>query len=251
VIRLVRVEVAKIRTTRMWIGLLLGAVALVTLGAVATLAIEGSDEATQAGLRPIESLEDVRDFIFTGSIAGVFTLVLGATTMTNEHRHRTLAGTFLATPTRWPVVGAKVIGSGVSGFVFGVIGGLIPWVAVAVLFAMRGDAVPLGTSLALAVGAVGISCAFSGAMGAAVGAALRSQLIAIIGVLGWSLVVEPLIGGLVPDALRWLPFSGVGSSLDQQTPDLFGPAVGAALMVVYLGAAVAIGLAFTLRRDVD
>ncbi|MET0801797.1 MAG: ABC transporter permease subunit [Actinomycetota bacterium] len=250
-IRLVRVEVAKVRTTRMWIGLLLGAAALVTLGAVATLAIEGSDEATQAGLRPIETVEDVRDFVYTGSIAGVLALVLGATTMTNEHRHRTLAGTFLATPTRWPVIGAKVIGSGVVGFVFGVIGGLIPLVAVAVRFAVRGEAVPLGISVALAVGGVGVSCAFSGAMGAAVGAALRSQLIAIIGVLGWALVVEPLIGGLVPDALRWLPFSGVGSSLGQQSPDLFSPAVGAALMAAYVGAATATGVVLTLRRDVD
>ena len=86
--------------------------------------------------------------------------------MTNEHRHRTLASTFLATPTRWPVIVAKVIGSG-AWIVFGVIAGLIPLVAVAVRFAARGDAVPMGASVALAVGAVGVTCAYSGAVGAA------------------------------------------------------------------------------------
>lgn len=250
-IRLIRVEVAKVRTTRLWIGLLLGAVGLVTLGAVATLVVAGSGEAAQAGLTPIETLEDVRDFIYTGSVAGVFALVLGATAMTNEHRHRTLAGTFLATPTRWPVIVAKVIGSGAAGLVFGVIGGLIPLVAVAVRFAAHGDVVPMGSSVALAVGAVGVTCAYSGAVGAAAGAALRSQLIAIVGVLGWSLVVEPLVSALVPDATRWLPFTGVGSSLGQQAPDLFSPGIGALLMIVYVAAALAVGLAVTLGRDVD
>jgi len=42
--------------------------------------------------------------------------------MTTEHRHRTLAGTFLTTPTRMPVVVAKVIGAGLAGFAFGLIG---------------------------------------------------------------------------------------------------------------------------------
>ena len=69
--------------------------------------IAGTPDGLEAGLTPIETVEDVRDFVATGSIAGVFALVLGATAMTTEHRHRTLSGTFLATPTRWPVVVSK------------------------------------------------------------------------------------------------------------------------------------------------
>ena len=162
-IRLIRVEVAKVRTTRLWIGLLLGAVGLVTLGAVATLVVAGSAEGAQAGLTPIETLEDVRDFVYTGSVAGVFALVLGATAMTNEHRHRTLAGVprHADTLARDPREGDRVGG---REFVFGVIGGLIPLVAVAVRFAARGVAVPMGASVALAVGAVGVTCAYSGAV---------------------------------------------------------------------------------------
>jgi hypothetical protein len=88
-------------------------------------------------------------------------------------------------------------------------------------------------------------------VGAAAGAALRSQLTAIVGVLGWSVVAEPLIGALVPDVTKWLPFTGVGSSLGQQTPDLFSPGVGFLLMIAYVGVALAVGLAVTLSRDVD
>jgi len=220
VLRLVGVEVAKVRTTRMWIGLLLGAVGLAALGAIATLAIAGTPDGLEAGLTPIETVEDVRDFVTTGSIAGVFALVLGATAMTMEHRHRTLSGTFLATPKRWPVVVAKVIAYGVAGFAFGVVGALIPLVAVAVKFAVGGEVVPFGASVIVAVLAVGAGAAFSGAMGAAAGAALRSQLIAIIGVLGWALVVESLGEEIDVKAVLHLLVLVRGEEVEEQRGEL-------------------------------
>ncbi len=251
VLRLVGVEVAKVRTTRMWIGLLLGAVGLAALGAIATLAIAGTPDGLEAGLTPIETVEDVRDFVTTGSIAGVFALVLGATAMTTEHRHRTLSGTFLATPKRWPVVVAKVIAYGVAGFAFGVVGGLIPLVAVAVKFAVAGEVVPFGASVIVAVLAVGAGAAFSGAMGAAAGAALRSQLIAIIGVLGWALVVESLVGAILPATVKWFPFAGLATSLTQTGTDLLSPPAAGLMMALYLAIALGVGLAVTMARDVE
>jgi ABC-2 type transport system permease protein len=252
VIRLVAVEVAKVRTTRFWIGLLLGGVALVTLGVVATLAVAGSPEGREAGIAPIESLEDVRSFIAAGSIVGAFALVLGATAMTSEHRHRTLSGTFLATPTRWPVVVAKVIGSGIAGLVFGVIGASIPLLAVVITFAVDGKAVPLGPSVAVAMAAVAAGSAFSAAMGAAAGAALRSQLVAILGVLGWALVVESVIGAILPGTVKWLPFTGLTTALTQTgTVDLLSPLAAGLLMALYLAVALAVGLAVTMARDVE
>jgi hypothetical protein len=252
VIGLIAIEVAKVRTTRFWIGLLLGGVGLVMLGVVATLAIAGSPEGREAGITPIETVEDLRGFIATGSIVGVFALVLGATTMTTEHRHRTLSGTFLATPTRWPVVVAKTIGAGVAGFVFGLIGGSIPLLAAAVTFAAKGDAVPFGSSVIVAIAAVGAGSAFSAAMGAAVGAALRSQLVAILGVLGWALVVESVLGALLPRAVKWLPFTGLTTSLTETgTVDLFSPLVSGLLMALYLAIALAVGIVVTMVRDVE
>ena len=49
-IHLIGVEVAKVRSTRLWIGLLLGAAGLVALGAVATLVVAGSADGAEAGL---------------------------------------------------------------------------------------------------------------------------------------------------------------------------------------------------------
>ena len=55
-------------TTRLWIGL--GAVGLAALGAIATLAIAGTPDGLEAGLTPIETVEDVRDFVATGRSPG-------------------------------------------------------------------------------------------------------------------------------------------------------------------------------------
>lgn len=251
-IHLIGVEVAKVRTTRLWIGLLLGSVGLVALGAIVTVVVEGTPTAAEAGIEPIETVEDVREFVATGSVAGVFALVLGVTSMTTEHRHGTLSGTFLATPTRWPVVVAKVAGNAIAGSVFGLIGGLIPLVTVAVKFATQGETVPVDASVLVAVAAVGAGGAFSGAMGAAAGAALRSQLVAILGVLGWALVVESLVGAIVPSAVKWFPFSGLTTALTQTgTAELFSPPVAGLLMALYLAAALAVGVAVTTHRDVD
>lgn len=249
-IGLIGVELAKVRTTRLWIGLLVGVIALAGLGAVATLAIAGSPEGLEAGLTPIAGVEDVRDLVATGSVAGVFALVLGAVSMTTEHRHRTLAGTFLVTPRRWPVVVAKVVGSGIIGFAFGVVGGLVPLVAATVDFALEGEGVPFDRSVAIAVAAVGAGSAFSGSIGAAVGAALRSQLIAVLSVLGWALVVESLVGAIVPASVRWFPFAGLTNALTQTGGDLLSPAGAALTMAGYLAAALALGVAITMARDV-
>lgn len=250
-IGLIGVELAKVRTTRLWIGLLVGVVALAGLGAVATLAIADSPEGVEAGLTPITDADDVRDLVATGSVAGVFALVLGAVSMTTEHRHRTLSGTFLVTPRRWPIVAAKVAGSGVVGFAFGVVGGLIPLIAVVVDFALAGDAVPFDGSVVVAIAAVGAGSCFSGAMGAAVGASLRSQLIAVLGVLGWALVVESLLGAIVPASVRWFPFTGLTNALTQTGTDLLSPAAAALTMAAYLAAALALGIAITMARDVE
>jgi ABC-2 type transport system permease protein len=251
VIGLVAVELAKIRTTKLWIGLLAGVVVLAGLGAVATLAIADSAEGLEAGLTPITGADDVRDLVVTGSVAGVFALVLGAVAMTTERRHRTLAGTFLVIPRRWPVVVAKVTASAIAGFAFGLAGGLIPLAAVAVDFTFAGDAVPFDGSVLVAIAAVGAGSCFSGAMGAAVGSALRSQLIAVLGVLGWALVVESLVGAIVPGSVRWFPFSGLTNALTQTGTDLFPPAVAGLVMIGYLALALAVGIAITLARDVD
>ena len=134
-IRLIRAELFKLRTTRMYLGLLVaatGVVVLVTglqfaLGEDSSLTIEGAASV-------IETEADLRSVLDVSGVAVLFTLILGATALAGEHRHRTIATTFLVTPTRSRVVVAKVAGYTVAGAVFGVgIGAAIPNQLAAVL----------------------------------------------------------------------------------------------------------------------
>ena len=249
-IRLVRVEMLKLRSTRMWLGLLLGAVLLVALGAIATLIISGRPEGVKQGLTPIRTAQDVRDLVYTAGIVGVFTLILGATSMTTEYRSGTIAGTFLATPNRWPVVAAKVIGSAAIGLVFGLIAASIPVMSAVVYFLVKGQHIALGRPVVDAVLVVCVIGAYSAAIGAGVGAAIRSQLVAILSVLAWSLVAEPLVGSLIHPVRKWLPVEGAHGALTQEMPGLLSPSGGGALMVAYVLIALAVGILVTRRRDV-
>jgi ABC-2 type transport system permease protein len=250
-IRLVRVEILKIRSTRMWLGLLLGAVALTGVGAVATLIIAGTPQGVQQGLTPIRTAQDVRDLVYTALVVSVFTLIMGATSMTTEYRSGTIAGTFLATPTRRPVVVAKTIASAAVGLMFGLIAALIPVVSAVVYFMVKGLPIALGRPVLDAVLIVCVIAAYCGAVGAGVGAAIRSQLVAIIGVLCWHVIVEQLVGGLFHQTSKWMPFLGTEGALTQRADGMLKPAQGVMMMIAYTTLALVIGIVVTSRRDVS
>jgi hypothetical protein len=83
-----------------------------------------------------------------------------------------------------------------------------------------------------------------------VGAAIRSQLVAILGLLGWMFVVEPLATALVPAIKRWAPFTGVQGAFGAPDPGLFDHLAAGALMVLYVASAAAVAVWLERRRDV-
>lgn len=247
---IVPAEVLKVRSTRLWIGMTLGAAGLTALGAIATLAVAGTAQGAQAGLSPVRTVGDVRDLVYTANVAAIFAMLLGAIAITGEYRSGTIGGTFLAIPARTPVVLAKAAVSTAVGFTLGLVCGLIPLISAEGYFVVKGLPLRFGMPVAVALLAVAATAATSGAIGAGIGAALRSQLVSILGLLGWGLVVEPLIGGLLPSWKKWLPFSGAQAALAQQEPGLLRPLPGGLLLLGYVALAVALGVALTRRRDV-
>ncbi len=169
---------------------------------------------------------------------------------TAEHRYGTAASTYLATPSRTPVVSAKTLAAIPVGVAFGIAGGVLPVAIAAVWFAVQGDALPFDASVPGAVLLVGLQCAFGAVIAVNVGVAIRSQLVAILGVLGWVLVIEPLVGALVPSTVRWLPFAGVQASFGVPESGLLGRPAAGALMVAYAVVAWSVGAWLERRRDV-
>lgn len=243
-------EMLKLRTTRLFAGFLvaaIGLVALVTalqfaLGDDARLSIEGA-----ATL--VENPEDLRSILDVSGVAALFMLVLGATAVAGEYRHGTIVSTFLAEPRRARVVLTKIVAYFIAGILFGVVVEAAALAVAAGWLALSGASIPFGgtvvAGLALTPVAVGLSAAF----GVGVGAAVPNQLGAVLVALGWVMVAEQLVGGLLPDLARWLPFNGANTAIAGQHPQL-GVVGGLILFTVYLVAVNSAGVLLIRRRDV-
>jgi ABC-2 type transport system permease protein len=252
VTHLVRVELLKIRSTRLWIVLLAAIVAVVALIVIAVLATTSQDPQAQA-LHDLRTVADVRMLLSIGGLAAILALVLGATMSTSEYRYGTAGTTYLATPRRARVVTAKMLAAVPVGALFGLVGGCVPLLVALVWFATKGHSVPLDGTITIEILDMGLQAVFGAVMGVAIGAILRSQVTAIVGLLVWALVVESIVGGLVPATAKWFPFSGAGGAFSfdtQATGNLFARPQAAVLMAAYVAAAWALAVWFERRRDV-
>ena len=248
--RLVLNELFKLRTTRMYVGLLAAATGLVVvvtafqflLGPDASLRIDGAAEV-------ITSEADLRSVLDVSGVAALFTLILGATAVSGEVRHRTIAGAFLLTPRRGRLVAAKVVAYSIAGALFGVV---VSAAAAAVAFgwlAAGGIAIPLGASVAAGLALTPLSTGLAAGFGVGISAIVPNQLGSVLVAIGWVMMVEQLVSGLVPGVARWLPFSGAGAAITGLHPDL-GAAGGVALFVLYVMVVAWVGIRLTARRDV-
>jgi ABC-2 type transport system permease protein len=245
--RLVAAELLKLRTTRgPWAYLIL-MVAFVVLGTAGQIGShEGSfDE------------QSVWDIVATGSIAGVFALILGAVAFTLEFRHGTITQTLLVTPVRERVLIAKMLTLALVGVVFAVVALVLtlaialPWLSTKHVDLSLGDPVVRNVALGL----LG-SCALAGALGAAIGGAVRSQVGAVIGIFVWFFIGEPLVGVLlngigIPGVADYL----IGATTDSMIagdPEAEGlsPAAATAVTLAWTLAAGGIAAVLLRRRDV-
>lgn len=240
----VRAELLKIRSTRTTIGLALGMAALVLLfvllnGFLTTVA-------------EISSVDDQRSMFAIGSFSGVFSALAGILLVTSEFRFGTIRPTFLFTPRRNRVTGAKVAAALTAGVVFGAVGtGLAVGVGSAIL-AGRGIPVsPHTGDFALLTHGTVAGAALWGAIGVGVGAIVRNQVGAIIGLLAWGFVVENLLFALVPSVGRLTPGQAQNGLMGQTDAHTLSPLPAAAVLIAW---AVVVGIAgalLTARRDVD
>jgi ABC-2 type transport system permease protein len=222
--RLIRVELFKLRTTRLTFGLLATAVGLSALFSI----LEASRAGTN-GVAPLSTAAGLNSVITGGVLALLIAAVLGVTISSGEFRHETATTTYLATPRRGRVLVAKSVAGACGGAAFGFVGWLIAtgvglgFVAADGYSAHVSDA----TLARYAVGHI-LAGALLAAIGVGIGSLIRSQLAGIIGVFVWAVVIESIVGGLFHSIQPYLPYTAAttlaGSVLGGAA---FGPAHGA------------------------
>ncbi len=237
-------ELLKVRSTRTTIGIVLGMVALILVFALLSGLLTKAPDLT--------TVEDQRGVLGVGSLAGVFSAIAGIMLVTSEYRFGTIRPTFLFQPRRSKVLIAKVIAGLLAGLVFGIVGEGIGFGLGYLIFSARGITVLLdGSQVAqLLVGTLA-AVALWGAIGVGLGAIVRSQVGAIIGLLAWGFVVENLLFAFVPSVGRFGPVhaqdSMAGFTSGHHLHGIAGTAVLLGWAVVFAVGGIIVGA----RRDVN
>jgi ABC-2 type transport system permease protein len=241
-----RAELFKLRSTRTSLGLLAAMTGLVLLAVILH------------SLLPTHALSNRNNqltILGRGEFLGtLFAALLGALTVTTEVRHGTIRPTFLVTPRRGRVVWAKVWASILAGVGFGLVAGAVAVAAGVVALRARGIDLRLdGGDHTLLVAGSAAAGALWAAIGVGLGALVRHQVPAVVGICAWLLFVEGLLAGdLVGlgDVFKFLPGSAAAAISGQEPGTLLAPATGLALLAAYAAAGALTGAFATSHRDV-
>jgi ABC-2 type transport system permease protein len=240
----IRAELVRIRTTRTTIALILGMVALILIFTLLTGLLSHP-----SGLM---GKENQRELLGVSSLTGVFSALAGVLLVTGEYRFGTIRPTFLFNPARSHVLAAKVLAGALAGIVFGVIGEAIGWAVGYAVLDGRGITVLLssGDILLLTLGGLA-GAALWGAIGAGLGAIIHNQVGGVIALLAWGLVVDNLLFGLAPSVGRFMPDRASDALMGLREHHLLAPAAGAIILIAWAGALAVLGIALSVRQDIN
>ena len=239
----IRAELLKIRSTRTTLGLVAGMVALIVLFALLSGLLTKAPRLT--------TTEDQRGLLDVGSTAGLFSALAGVMLITGEYRHGTIKPTFLFDPRRSRVLAAKAIASLLAGIAFGLVGLALGFGIGALALHARGIPFALSTGqAALLIGGGLAAVALWGGIGVAVGAIVRSQVGAIVGLLVWGLIVDSLLFAFVPSVGRYSPNRAESALEGLTAKHLLPAAAGGAVLLAWAAALTIAGIVATARRDV-
>jgi ABC-2 type transport system permease protein len=249
-IRLVRAEFLKLRTTQVWFWLLLATIAISSLLAVAQLA--SSD-----GVR---TAADVPDLFTSSAQADIVVFVLGVLGITTEFRYQTITPTVLQTPSRWTIVTAKMIAYALLGIGYAFVSVAAQLVVALPWLSAKNIDVDFGNSQVIhaLVGVFGV-VALYGIVGLGVGALLRNQVVAVVVGIIFLLILENVLLAIPVVRKAW-PFTPGGATAGilhttgstDVTNGVHLLPTGGGVVVLLLWAFVPaiLGAAFTLNRDI-
>jgi ABC-2 type transport system permease protein len=240
----IRAELLKLRTTRTTIGLILAMIAMILLFTLLTGLL------THPG--GLASREDQRQLLGLSSLASVFSALAGVLLVTSEYRYGTIRPTILFNPARSHLLTAKAVAGALAGLALGVLAEAIGWAIGYAILDGRGITVVLssGDSLLLTLGGLA-GAALWGAIGAGLGAIIHYQIGAVIALLAWGLVVDDLLFGLAPSVGRLTPTRAADALMGLRVDHLLSPGAGAITMIAWAGALTVVGIALSVRQDIN
>ena len=243
-IRLVRAELVKLSTTRLflWLGLLIVALS----GFVTTITVLSTDNR-----RWPPSTSSARSLQFA-AVGAIIALIVGIVQSSGEYAHGTIAHTFLVSPVRPRVMAAKLIAGAIVGVLVAGFAELVTW-AIAAAW-ISGKSVPFLLDsrpiLDTYLGILGAG-ALAAVLGVGLGAVLRRQTAAIVIALVWLLVGEPVLS--IAGIQEYAPGHAIAAVAvaGERSSELLGVWPGLLVALVYCIVFAAAGAVAMERTDVS
>lgn len=263
----VRAELVKFFSTRLWWGMAAGiavAAAAFALLFSIVLTLEDTSSVGGPGGAPVGDATQIANTVYTAGIGVGYLLLLtiGVMQIGSEYRHKTISATFLASPRRGVVMGAKVVTLLILGVVYGLLSLLVSVAVGATMLHLRGaDPFPstdVVRTLALGLLVLGLW----GLIGLGIGILIPNQVAALLIGIGAAWIVEPLVGfglsfvdGAREYVVPYLPSQATNAVLDavQQSPDEVRLSwwAGALVLAAYAAVLAGVGSLRVIRQDIS
>ncbi|MFZ0161924.1 MAG: ABC transporter permease subunit [Kineosporiaceae bacterium] len=274
----IRSEIRKVFTTRLWWGMALGMAVLAALIALGFAFLVGSSAATQGasdqGNPFVKMTVGTAQLIYNAGLVQqmttLFPLALGTLLITSEYRHKTISATFLSTPNRWVVMVTKMVAVAVIGAVYAVvhaaasIAGAAPILAWVKHQPTMLDNAEVWKSLGIGIIAFVVWTLF----GFGIGMLIRNQIAAVLIGVGVAFVVQIALNIIFSvkewySAMKWIPGNLTANMLITSDPtqgQQVDPATAAQyfdhwwqaalVLLTYAAVLAVLGAFLTTRRDV-
>lgn len=250
---LIAAEIHKLRSTRLWLWLLLASMALTALYVSLLIGFSDDPDTLTAPLDTAAGQQTL--FAVASGGANTLAAVVAAIGITGEFRHRTATATFLATPQRGKVVAAKLatyaaVGAGYAIVCLLVVAAIAwPW-----LTAKDIDLTLLGKGLPATYAGVVADVTIFAVLGVGLGALLRNQVATVVGLLVYRFVAEPMLTAVpaISDWTAYLPGSASAAltQVSLSTQDYLDPWLGGLVLAAYGLLFAVVGTRVSIRRDI-
>ncbi|MEO5610070.1 MAG: ABC transporter permease [Ornithinibacter sp.] len=258
----IRSEFRKFFTTRLWWGMAI-AIFLAGAGFAALFGIFFTSDTAAANGAPTGDAVQVANSVYTGGISVGYLLLLtiGVLQIGSEYRHKTISGTFLATPRRLQAMLAKVVALLGIGIAYGVLSLLGSVTVGATVLSLR-DRNPfpspeVARTLALSLLVLGLWAL----IGLGIGILIPNQVAALLIGVGVAFIAEPLLGLILgiwdftrENVVPYLPSSATNAVINAvQNPgdvrlEWWG---GALVLIAYAVVLSGLGIWRTTRSDIS
>ncbi|MGH8859700.1 MAG: ABC transporter permease [Jatrophihabitantaceae bacterium] len=248
--RLIRAEFARLRTTQVWLWMLVAALAVTALLVIAQLASKDG----------VQSQRDAVGVFTSSGSAYIVVFVLGVLGVTTEFRYQTITSTVLTTPSRWALISAKLITYALVGAAYAFACVLVQLAIALPWLPSKGYDIGL-TSQHVPRALLGVFAVVTlfGIVGLGAGALIRNQIVAVsVGVV--FLIVINNVLAIIPGVKYVFPFTPVGGADSLFTFDgdrSFGNGVtllpgwgGVIVLLLWAFVPAVLGAGLTMTRDI-